>query len=92
MPSLQLLIALDQALNTLIPDGPDQPCGWADETISSRSWRMSMVEQGRDPKWATWRRNIDWVALHVFGQADHCKSSYESERQRLQSPPEERTA
>lgn len=38
------------------------------ETISSRLWR-------HDGIW--WihpiRLMVDWVALHVFGQADHCR-------------------
>ena len=50
--------------------------GWADETLSSRAWREDRVYL---------TKAIDFV----FG-ADHCWESYISERQRLQSPPEQR--
>ena len=49
--------------------------GWADETLSSRAWRHQ-----------NWQyRFIDRL---FFWQKDHCKSSFESEQNRLQLPPE----
>lgn len=72
----QLLIAFDQLLNAAL-------FGWADETLSARAWRM----KDRSRKWAAARRAFD----AVLGK-NHCLDSYVSERNRAQSPPEERTA
>lgn len=72
----QFLIALDQLVNTLcfwLPGG----C-WADETLSSRAHRI----QDTHPRL---RRFLNAV---FFWQCDHCLEAYESERKRLQSPPE----
>lgn len=66
----QVLIALDQLVNALAG-------GWADETISSRSYRC----------YPTLQKLID--ALLWFDK-DHCYESYVSEQLRLQSPPETR--
>ena len=52
---------------------------WADETLSSHAHR-------RHPRLA---KLIDTLAL-LFGDVDHCRQAYESERQRLQAPPETR--
>lgn len=71
----QILIAIDQLGNTLLG-------GWADETLSARSWRC----RERQP-YKTLRPIIDGL---FFFQPNHCKESYESERLRLQSPPDER--
>lgn len=48
--------------------------GWADETWSSRCWR---------------ERRRCWIALLdlIFG-VGHCRKAYDSERERLQLPPE----
>jgi hypothetical protein len=69
----QVLIAFDQLLNTVHG-------GWADETISSRAWRLRH----------RWPYKAYRVMLDVlfFFDPEHCKASYESERLRLQSPPE----
>lgn len=67
---LQVLIAYDQLVNSLF-------MGWADETISSRSWR------GFD-----WRKNL--IDRVFFWEPDHCKKSYDSEKVRNQLPPEMR--
>lgn len=71
----QVLIAVDQLGNALLG-------GWADETISSRCWRL----RARQP-YTFFRAVIDGF---FFWQAEHCRQSFEAERQRLQSPPEER--
>ncbi len=49
--------------------------GWADETWSARCWRE--------------RRQL-WIGFLDLFQRDHCRLAFESERQRMQSPPEER--
>ena len=70
-----VLIALDQLVNALCG-------GWPDETISSRTWRWEM---GGVRSWP--RRVID-LAARLFGDRDHCRESYESERLGRQLPPE----
>lgn len=80
----QPMIALDQLLNTLIRDTPGGRWGWADETISSRAWRLSSTH----PRWERMHRLVDWVFLRLTGQRDHCFESWVAERLRLQSPPE----
>lgn len=72
----QVLIAVDQLGNALFG-------GYADETISSRCWRL----RGRSRRWAMAWRLVDGL----FGTG-HCQSSYESERLRLQAPPELRSS
>lgn len=71
----QVLIAVDQLGNALLG-------GWADETLSSRCWRL----RHRQP-YAALRAVIDGL---FFWQQDHCRQSFESERLRLQAPPEVR--
>lgn len=67
---LQVLIALDQFVNALAG-------GWADETLSSRSYREF-------PRLAKLIDTLLWF------DKDHCYESYVSERLRLQAPPETR--
>lgn len=68
-----LLVAVDQLLNAVLH-------GWADETLSSRCYRLR-----RDG-------NISWPANVIdtlfFWEKAHCKSSYESEQERRHLPPE----
>lgn len=52
--------------------------GWADETISSRMYRTQ----------SPFVRVIDTL---FFFDKDHCKRAFESERERLQLPPEMRS-
>ena len=73
-----LLIALDQFLNALCG-------GWPDETISSRAWRWELSGSRSWP-----RKLIDGLAL-IFGDRDHCRESYESERLGRQLPPKLRS-
>lgn len=40
------------------------------EPVSSRLW-----DHYRD---GYFRKSVDWVALHVFGEADHCKKASEN--------------
>lgn len=69
----RILIAVDQLFNAIFN-------GWPDETLSSRAWRW---EKNGKRSWP--RRLID--ALFFF-DPDHCRESYESERQGTQLPPE----
>ena len=72
----QVLIAIDQFINTLcfwLPGG----C-WADETLSARAWRI----RGEYPRLHVWLDRL------FFWDDNHCEESYESERLRLQAPPE----
>ena len=82
---LQLLIALDQLANVLVT--PLHGGAWADETLSSRAWRMD--QQGK-PWGRVWRPVIDGL-FRLLGQREHCRQAYRAERERLQLPPEERS-
>ena len=73
---LQVLIALDQLANALIPGG------WADETLSSRAHRMRVKAQ---PVWGWTARAIDAL---FFWQRAHCAQAHADELDRLQLPPE----
>lgn len=68
----QILIGLDQLFNAIL-------FGWADETLSSRAWR-----QRHKPKWKFMVKLIDSI---FFWQNNHCKMSFESERDRRHFPP-----
>ena len=72
-----VLIALDQLVNALAG-------GWPDETVSSRAWRWELAGARSWP-----RKLIDGLAL-IFGDRDHCRESFESERLGRQLPPEAR--
>lgn len=76
MSLLQIGLALDQLANTLIG-------GYADESLSARSWRM----RERSTGWARARKYID---LLFWRQPNHCQEAYESERLKRQLPPEYR--
>ena len=73
---LQVLIALDQLANALIPGG------WADETLSSRAHRM---RQKRQRVWGWTGNAIDRL---FFWQRNHCAQAHADELDRLQLPPE----
>lgn len=70
-----VLIAVDQLINALLG-------GWPDETVSSLSYRLDRDGVRHWP-----RKLIDGI---FFWQKEHCKSSYEAEKLRLQAPPETR--
>lgn len=67
----QTIIAIDQLVNALLG-------GWADETMSSRAWRL--------------RHTRPWIYktidLIFWWDPDHCYKSWLSERRRLQQAPE----
>ncbi|NJD38464.1 MAG: pseudouridine synthase [Geobacter sp.] len=69
----QVFIAIDQFFNTVFK-------GWADETISSRCWRLRA-----DRWWGMSRKVVDGL---FFWQPNHCQTAYESELNRRQLPPE----
>lgn len=74
---MNFLIALDQLLNAMLG-------GYADETLSSRAYRMD----GEKRRWTIARSVIDGL---FFWDDDHCRGAYQSERLRRQLPPEMRT-
>lgn len=69
-----VLIGVDQLANAILG-------GWPDETLSSRCWRLSLA--GRD-----WPRLVVDGLARIFGDRNHCRESYESERLGRQLPPE----
>ena len=71
----KLLVACDQLMNTLLG-------GWPDETLSSRFWRWHVAGVRSWPC-----RCLDRLAA-LFGDREHCRQSYESERTGRQMPPE----
>ena len=75
---IQVLIAIDQLVNALIPGG------WSDESLSSRAHRMRVKGQ---PVWG-WTANA--IDMLFFWQRGHCEQSYLDEMGRRQSPPEQR--
>lgn len=75
---IQVLIALDQFVNALIPGG------WADETLSSRAYRMRV----KGHRYWGWTANA--IDMMFFWQKGHCEQAYLDELARRQSPPEHR--
>lgn len=71
----QILIAIDQLFNALTG-------GYADETLSSRAWRLYSKDKlsGRILK--------PLIDMLFFWQKDHCYNSYLSEVERRQLPRE----
>jgi len=71
-----VLIAVDQLINAVSK-------GWPDETLSSRAHRRRLAGK---PRLAD---GLDSF-FRLFGDVDHCRESYESERLGRQLPPEAR--
>jgi hypothetical protein len=67
---MNLLIALDEACNTLFGGDPH-------ETMSSRLGKMAAGAYGRLPERLTApiHDTVNWVAWTVFGQRHHCEAS-----------------
>lgn len=85
----QVLIAIDQVLNTLVW-AEDEGFGMADETLSARAWRL----RSRYETWGRFMTVVDtlfWTQTDEQGIQNHCKASYERERDRKQLPYEYRT-
>ncbi len=76
----QVAIAADRLLNACTG-------GYADEMLSARAWRLR--NSGR--VWCAVRVTIDWVALHIFRDPDHCREAYISETRRKYAPSEYRS-
>ena len=75
----QLLLALDQLVNVLFG-------GYADETMSSRAYRMS---ERYDAGLFGWRWRVCATLINgLFFDRHHCRDAYLSERDNLQLPPE----
>lgn len=72
MKLLQVAIAFDQQINTLLG-------GYADETLSSRAWRC----QNKSKFWRIARSVIDSI---FFWQPNHCSQAYLAEKLRKQLP------
>ena len=70
-----LLVALDQLLNTFLFGHPD-------ETFSARTQRKAEAGQ-----WF-WRLSRWLINKIFFWQEDHCRASFESEAERKHSPRE----
>ena len=64
---MQILIALDQLLNTLLG-------GWADETLSARAYRQQDKRR--------WYILMTLINMVFFLQPNHCQNSYVSELNR----------
>lgn len=91
----QNALAFDQQLNSLL-------AGYADETLSARSFRLGDRDK-RNDTWGRWR--VMWVVVDLlfiyqdmliqrktgFRPAQgHCERAYQSEWLRMQLPPEYR--
>lgn len=91
----EVFCAVDQVVNAVLG-------GWADETISARSFRLGSKARALD-RWDQWR--ITWVIADVLflwqdmwiqyrtgfaPDRGHCERAYHSEIERLQLPPEYR--
>lgn len=74
----QFLIALDQALNTVIKIA-DDGYGYADEMLSARAWRLRESSS----------LHI-WIDRLFFWDKNHCEECYYIEMERQQLPPEYR--
>ena len=71
----QILVAYDQLINAIF-------MGWADESVSSRSYRKSLENPCFNCEWS--QKLIDKI---FFFDPNHCEEAYKSERDRLQMPP-----
>ena len=81
---LQLFIAVDQLLNVLVT--PFNSGAGADETLSSRA---SRAHRDGKPWGKFWMPVID--LLFRWQGPNHCERAFTKERERVHSPPEQRT-
>lgn len=77
---MNVLIAIDQVFCTLVG-------GYPDETLSSYAYRLRL----KGKFFGFFADVIDWGALKLFKQTNHCLKAYLSERERLQLPPDLRS-
>lgn len=73
----QGIIAIDQWVNTRLG-------GYADETISARSYRNQLKKK-------RWAFSYKLINIIFFWQSDHCKEAYENEIARMHMPKEYRS-
>ena len=73
----QILLGIDQLINTVL-------WGYADESLSARSWR----NQYKKRRYAISVKVINCV---FFWQKNHCQEAYSSEKKRRQLPTEYRS-
>ena len=73
--SKKVLIAVDQLLNALLGN-------WPDETLSSQAWRWHRNGVRH------WPYQAVNALFGLFGDKEHCEESYASEVLRRQFPPE----
>ncbi|HED4400739.1 TPA: DNA helicase UvrD [Pasteurella multocida] len=79
--SYHVIIAIDQLFNALIG-------GSADETLSSRTYRGAMIAQHPRKRWRVLYKMIN----AIFFDKNHCKTAYESEKNRKQYPEHFKTS
>lgn len=75
----QVLIALDQLLNTLFYSSSEGSFGYADETFSARCWRLRYTSR-------FWFCMYNLVDSLFWFEEDHCFESYYSEVMKQQHP------
>jgi hypothetical protein len=73
---MQFLIALDQLVNALLD-------GWADETLSARSYRERL-------RCEWWINLLFFPQKNDIGKRNHCEQCYYHEKDRKDLPPEYR--
>lgn len=69
---MEILIALTQLLNTFLG-------GYANETTSSRAYRMKNTSR----HWMRFHNAIDFIFYTLFKQKQHCRQSYLNNQRRL---------
>ena len=85
----QVLIAIDQTVNTLVW-AKDEGFGMADETLSARMWRLGVLEGNKN--WYAAMKIVDSIFFwdketdESGNTLRHCELSYISELQRSQLP------
>ncbi len=77
----QRLLAFDQLINTFVYAKADRRCGYADETLSARCWRL----RNSSKYWGVARKAVDML---FFFDKNHCYESYKSEILQRQLPNE----
>ena len=77
----QRLLALDQLINTFVYAKADRRCGYADETLSARCWRLRNTSK----LWKIAHKTVDAL---LFFDKNHCYESYKSEILHRQLPNE----
>lgn len=86
---MQSLIAFDQLVNALLTPPFTGRVGYADETLSARTWRTWRAARG-----GKWMAKLTMPVIDLMfrwqGYPNHCERAYEKEMQRRNLPPEYR--